>query len=54
MIALLILIYLIGVVVAVMLSAYLNAKDEMAWGIPAVFSVLSWLSSGSLCSRVQL
>lgn len=43
MIALFILIYLIGIVVAVMLSAYLNAKDEVAWGIPVVFSVLSWI-----------
>ena len=48
MIALLILIYLIGVVVALILSAYLNAKDEMVWGIPAVFSVLSWLIVGGI------
>jgi fructose-specific phosphotransferase system IIC component len=48
MIALLIIIYLIGVVAAVMLSAYLNAKDEMTWGIPVVFSVLSWLIVGGI------
>lgn len=49
MIALLIiLIYLIGVVVAVILCAYLNAKNEVTWGIPAVFSVLSWLIVGGI------